>query len=194
MLAENNHPRHVVIEPGLPENIVSSTFEGNLLWGILHSRLDETDADGLVALRHDGVRGEGAFYYAIASGTLQWWLDAAERSSSDLANLCLPIMRKGDDHHKGAFDFNEWINEAGEPLVTIPGILQSILATYGDQLENDHFVVKVSKSQYSEEYSASASFVTAEQIDSVDLVNWLGTMEQKHASRLGPSVSAKPSV
>lgn len=192
MLAENFQPRHVLVEPGLPEDLIRTTFEGNLLWGLLHLRLGETDADGLVPLKYDGVRGEGAFFYAIGSGTLQWWLDAAERSGSDLARICLPIMRKGDEHHKGAFDFNEWKDDAGAHVVTIPGILQAILATYGDQIENDHFVVKVSPSEYGEEYNASAAFVTAVHIESIDLVNWLAEMKQKHAMRSDRTSAAQP--
>ncbi|MDW9481329.1 hypothetical protein GOB57_22030 [Sinorhizobium meliloti] len=181
MIAENYTLRQVKIEPGLPEDLIKTTFEGNLLWGLLRLRLDETDPDGLVALKCDDVRGEGAFYYSIGSGTLQWWLDAAERSGSDLAKACLPIMRKGDEHHLGAFDFNEWKDESGELLVTIPVVLKSILATYGDRLDNSRFVVKVSPSQYSEEFSGSAAFVTASHIESVDLVCWLAEMERKHA-------------
>ena len=64
--------------------------------------------------------------------------------------------------------------------------------TYGDQIENDHFVVKVSPSEYSEDYNASAAFVTADNIETADLVNWLAEMKQKHVMRSDRTASAQP--
>jgi hypothetical protein len=171
---------NIVIQPGLPEHVVRDTFEGNLLWGMLRFRLEPSEVDGLVPLCGDNVKEDGSFFYCVAGGTIEPWVEAAEGASSELAVKALPILRQGEDRHRGRFEFGAWVDQDGERIVTIPKLLQALLASHGDKLDNDRFVVRASASDLGGEFAGSAAFVTAAEIAEMDLEKWLSVKTRMH--------------
>jgi hypothetical protein len=185
MKKTKNNLRMISIEPGLPAEFVRSTFEGNLLWGILNLKVGF--GQELVPLFSSSVKGEGAFYYAIGTSTIQWWLDAAEQSKSDLAKVFLREISKGDDHFLGEFDFNEWIDAEGELMVTLPIILQAILNEHPDVVQADCFTIRTVGGEYGDAFAAGAAVVTADAIHQIDLDDWVRDTKLTNKVAMVPS-------
>jgi hypothetical protein len=182
--------RKITVEPGLPSDLVRNTLEGAMLWGILDLSPEDEPSNATIEVSREAVEGAGVIAYSIGGGTSQFWIDLAKETRSDFAKSAHAFFSKGAEFHKGVFDLNRCIDERGINPLSLTKILQSILINHPDKVSTDHFVVRISPTEFDEHVSFGAAFITADKITHLNIDRWIEKMKREHKSE----ASHKPSL
>lgn len=174
--------RKITVEPGLPSDLVRNTLEGAMLWSILQLSPDGEQSKTLIDVSHDCVEGAGNIAYSRGGGTAEFWIELASATRSGFAKAALDFFSKGGEFHKGVFDLNRCVDESGINPLSLTKILQSILINHSDKVATDHFVVRISPTEFDESISFSAAFITAEEITHLSVDRWIEKMKRDHGS------------
>lgn len=175
--------RKITVEPGLPSDLVRNTLEGAMLWGILNLSPEDEPSNAIIEVFHNAVEGAGVIAYSLGGGTSQFWIELAKVTRSDFAKAALAFFSKGDEFHKGIFDLNRCVNERGINPLSLTKILQSILINHGDKVETDHFIVRISPTEFDEDVSFGAAFITADKVTHLNVDRWIEKMKRDHRSK-----------
>ncbi|TLX15984.1 hypothetical protein [Rhizobium sp. MHM7A] len=175
--------RKITVEPGLPSDLVRNTLEGAMLWGILDLSPEDEPSNGIIEVSHNAVKGVGVIAYSLGGGTAAYWIELAKLTRSKFANAALEFFSKGDEFHKGVFDLNRCVDECGINPLSLTKILQSILINHGDKVETDHFIVRISPTEFDEDVSFGAAFITADKITHLNIDRWIEKMKRDHKSK-----------
>lgn len=175
--------RKITVEPGLPSDLIRNTLEGAMLWGILDLSPEDEPSNAVIEVSRHAVEGAGIIAYSLGGGTSRFWIELAKETRSDFAKAAHAFFSKGDEFHKGVFDLNRCVDERGINPLSLTKILQSILVNHGDKVTNDHFVVRISPSEFDEDVSFGAAFVTADKITHLNVDRWIEKMKRDHRSK-----------
>jgi hypothetical protein len=175
--------KNISVEPGLPSDLIRDTLEGAMLWSILKLSPAAEPSKTVVEVASNAVEGAGIIPYSLGGGTAQFWIELAKETKSSFARAALEFFSKGKDFHKGVFDLNRCVNDRGINPLSLTKILQSILLNHGDKVATDHFVIRIKPTEFDENVSFGAAFVTADNVTHLNVDRWIEKMKREHNSK-----------
>ena len=175
--------KKISVEPGVPSYLIRNTLEGAMLWSVLKlSPIAEPSAT-VIEIACKAVEGAGIIPYSLGGGTADFWIELAKETKSSFGKTAFDFFSKGGEFHNGVFDLNRCVNDQGVNPLALTQILQSILLNHADKIGTDHFVVRIGPTEFDEDISFGAAFVTGDDITHLNIDRWIERMKREHSSK-----------